>query len=105
MILYISDSYYTGHKGFAKFKVSLINQWTGSLMTFLVKAAGENASVDNVTICLTDLGWTSQYVSKLSKLYETNQLKIRAILKLFQSSPPSLVDIRWRMDVKLEVIE
>ena len=36
-------------------------------------------------------------------MFSANQSKIQAVLKLYGSSPPKLVDVNWRLDYQVEV--
>lgn len=75
-----------------------------SFSTLIVKASSENLSSSQLETILEGLKWTPEQISKFLQMYVSNQVKIRAILKLFGKTPPRLVDVKWRLDYQIEVI-
>jgi hypothetical protein len=78
-------------------------QLYSSLSSLLIKAASEKISTSQLEAKLKGLNWSDEQITMLLKMFLVNQSKIQAVLMLYGSSPPKLVDINWRLDYQVEV--
>ncbi|XP_046437343.1 COMM domain-containing protein 3-like [Daphnia pulex] len=73
-----------------------------SLSSLFIKAASEKVSTNQLEAKLNALNCSVEQITRLLKMFSTNQSKIQAILKLYGPSPPKLVDVNWRLDYQVE---
>lgn len=92
------------HKSLEGFDSQKIFQIYKSLSSLIVAAASENISCYELETRLKTLNWSPEQVTTLVKIFSANLTKIQAVLKLFGTKPPKLVDVNWRLDFQLEVM-
>ncbi|KAK4023983.1 hypothetical protein OUZ56_009374 [Daphnia magna] len=79
-----------------------ISELYTSLSKFIIQAASQNISSSQLESKLKTFNWSSEKIDRLMKVFLVNQSKIQAVLRLYGSSPPKLVDVNWRLDYRLE---
>jgi hypothetical protein len=75
-----------------------------SLFTFLMEAASHNLPLNAAEGILNKCNWSHEQIKVVTKVYPEQVTKIRTALKMIGERPPSIVDVNWRLDYQIEVI-
>ncbi|KAK4023942.1 COMM domain-containing protein 3 isoform X1 [Daphnia magna] len=90
------------NKPLGKLGPQRISELYTSLSKFIIQAASQNISSSQLKSKLKTFNWSSEKIDRLMKVFLVNQSKIQAVLRLYGTSPPKLVDVNWRLDYRLE---
>lgn len=72
--------------------------------TFILKVSAENLKNYQIETILLQLKWSQEQVTKLLKVYTANQTKIQMKLQLYGKHPPKVIDVDWRLDHAVQVL-
>lgn len=93
----------SGHVYFEAVEKQRLASLYSSLSTFVLAATSNGASQDELEEEAARLGWPEEQAARCAKIYGENLKGIRAVLQMFSSNRPRVVDVDWRLDYEIEV--
>jgi hypothetical protein len=75
-----------------------------SLSTFLIEAASHKLPLQAAEGILNKCNWSHEQIKIVTKVYPEQVTKIRTALKMIGERSPRVVDVNWRLDYQIEVI-
>ena len=75
-----------------------------SLSTFLIEAASHKLPLNAAEGILNKCNWSPEQIKVVTKVYPEQVTNLRTALKMIGERPPRIVDVNWRLDYQVEVI-